>query len=201
MNNLKIIDIYPTRISGVNIGSPVDHMIKSIEHDLSNIDDILEKNEVIHSWLKYMPHIDDVKNIKAYQENYNNINNSYIHNLDSDFKKIKVTMPSGQTLFRKGCCVDKNKEHIIERYISTTIDPVFAQGIPNYDCIKKYIVIKILSPDIKFYLFNQNVKNGYAESEVLLEKGIILIQRKMCKAKNWYNDEYEDIYCVDAYKQ
>jgi hypothetical protein len=66
MSSIKIIDVYPVTLKGHRIECPADHMIKSIEFELSNIDNQLENNETLLEWLKYMPHLNDVPNIKEY---------------------------------------------------------------------------------------------------------------------------------------
>jgi len=206
MNKLQIIDIYPTSIIDTHKGnishiieSPVDHMIKSIEYNLSNIDDKLENDSIVREWLRYMPHIDELLGIKEYQADYDaNDPDSHTCKLDSDFKKIETTLPAGQVLFHRGCWFADDNELVFTRYTSTTLDPNFARGEPNPRDI--YIVIKIMSPDIKFYFFDPNVENGFAEAEVLIENEIKLIRKCSYKIKKRCNDEYETVFYTEAYR-
>ena len=90
-------------------------------------------------------------------------------------------------------------ELLLTRYISTSIDPVFTHGVKQHGDI--FVVIKIMSPNIKFYFFDPKVENGHAEAEILLEKGITLIKIHSYKVKMSYNaNEYEDVFYAEAYK-
>jgi len=174
-------------------------MIKSIEHNLSNIDDKLKGNKTVREWLKHMPSINKVLNIKEYQENYNtNDPDSHTLKLDSDFQGIVSTIPPGQVLFHRGSWFTHGDKLIFNRYTSATLDPSFCSGNIKHDDI--FIVIKIISPNIKFYLFDQNICSGHAEAEVLLEKEIQLVKKCSFKVKKYYNDEYDNIFYTYAYK-
>ena len=198
MIKLKKVDIYPATISDIAVESPIDHLIKLITCGLPNIDEDIENNESMHEWLKHMPLIDAMANIKTFREFYNKKHPDFhTQGLDFDFQKIKVSVPRGQVLFHYGSIFGQNNEQVHTRYTATSLDPG-ALGEQKSD--GKHMIITIRSENIKFYFCDPKNENGHAESEVLLEKDIKLIFKSSRKVKNWYNDEFEEIYCVDAYK-